>query len=100
MTRMTPQDREQSLLGHAVAAAAADGWRNLTRAAIAQRAGVSEALVSARLGTMQQVRRSVMRAAVRDRCLPVIAEGLAARDAQALRASDTLKKLAAALLCK
>jgi AcrR family transcriptional regulator len=94
--RQTPTRRRVSLLEVALRLAAAQGWQNLTRAAIAQSAGVSEALVTVRLGSMEQLKAAVMRAAIRDECVPVVAEGLALRDKQACRAGVTLKRKAAA----
>lgn len=95
-TRSDPADRTRELLGVALHLAAAHGWRSLTRESIALAAGVSPGLVSARLGTMEALRRSVMRAAVRERVVAVVAEGLCARDRQAMRADETLRALAAA----
>jgi AcrR family transcriptional regulator len=93
---LNPTDRTEQLLAVALRQAAAHGWRSITRESIAAAAGVSPALVSARLGTMDALRRSVMRAAVRERCVPVVAEGLALRDRHALRADTGLRELAAA----
>jgi AcrR family transcriptional regulator len=98
--RHKPADRTRELLDTALHVAAADGWANLTRDAIAVAAGVSPALVSARLGTMAATKRAVMREAVRREVLPVVAEGLALRDAHAMRASDELKGRVAAWLAR
>lgn len=80
--------------------AAADGWRTLTHDAVALAAGVSRALVIVRLGDADQMRRSVMRAAVRDRCVPVVAEGLCLGAPQARGADDALKAAAAAWVAR
>ncbi len=90
-----PELRTATLLDVAVNLAAADGWRALTREAIARAAGVSTGLVSARLGTMEALRRSVMRAAVQRRVVRVVAEGLAAGHPAARRADADLRALAA-----
>ena len=90
-THLTPDARATSLLKHAVCVAADQGWENLTREAIAQRAGVSPALVSARLGTMENLRRSVMRAAVRDSVVAVVAQGIARGDKRAMSAGPALR---------
>lgn len=92
---MTPAERTHHLIAAGLAAAAATGWRTLTREQIAARAGVSPALVSARLGTADSIRRAVMRAAVRERCVPVVAQGLAARHPAALKADESLRAAAA-----
>ena len=84
-------DRTAALLATALTLAARTGWRALTRDALASAAGVSPALISARLGTMDTLRRSVMRAAVRARVVSVVAEGLLARHPAALRADAALR---------
>ena len=92
----TKQLRTAELLDAALKLAAAEGWSNLTRDGIARVAGCSFALVTLRLGTMESIRRSVMRAAVRTRNVAVVAEGLALKDRQALKADQALRDLAAA----
>ena len=87
--------RTAQLLAVAVRLAAASGWRNLTHASVAQAAGVSNGLVVARLGTKTEMLRSVMRAAVRDSVVAVVAEGLAVGDKHAKRAGAELRELAA-----
>ncbi len=97
MTQQLPHaDRTRQLLNVALRLAAADGWNSLTRDGIARAAGVSYALVTHRLGTMDAVRRSVMRLAVKERCVCVVAQGLAARDRQAVKADAELRAAAAA----
>lgn len=91
---MNTTDRTRDLLSAALRLAEAEGWRTLTRDAIARAAGVSGALVTTRLGTMDALRRSVMRAAVRERCVPVVAEGLVVGDAHARKADDALRAAA------
>jgi AcrR family transcriptional regulator len=93
--RLTPADRTRSLLDIAVRLAAADGWRTITREAIAVAAGVSPALVSQRLGTAAAIRRAVMRAAVTQRVVRVVAEGLAVDDPHARKADRALRDLCA-----
>ena len=61
--RTDPKIRTEQLLDVALKLAGAEGWRSITHDSIASAAGVSRGLVIARLGTMEQVRRSVMRAA-------------------------------------
>lgn len=93
--RLDPNERADMLLQTALELAARNGWRTLTHAAVAQAAGVSPGLVVARLGTKPQMLRDVMRAAVRQRVARVVAEGLALRDRQALKADAALRQLAA-----
>lgn len=56
------------------------GWSTLTRERIALYAGVSDGLVSLYLGDMKDVRRSIMREAVRDEIFEIIIQSLVAYD--------------------
>lgn len=78
--------------------AAKHGYRNITRDAIALEADVHPSNVSYHLGTMIELRRHIMREAVRTECLPVIAQGLAARDRHALKSPPELQAAALASL--
>lgn len=96
--RLDPKTRTAELLDAALKHAAVVGWQALTRDGIATAAGVSFALVTQRLGTMEQIRRSVMRRAVQQRCVRVVAEGLVAGDRHAAAADDALRAECAALM--
>lgn len=100
MKRLNPTDRKPLLVDAAVAAATAHGYRRMTRDHIAAEANVSPGLVSLYLGTMPNVRRVVMREAVRRGVVSIVAEGLAERDKQALKAPPALKSEAATLLTR
>lgn len=93
--RMEPKQRTESLIKIALLLASARGWRTLTHAEVALAAGVSPGLVVARLGTKTEMLRSVMRAAVREGVVAVVAEGLAVGDKQAMRADADLRERAA-----
>ena len=90
--------RTTDILGAALRVAERDGFASLRRDAIATEAGVTGGLVTIRLGTMEQVKRSVMRQAIKIRSLRIVAEGLAAKDRHALKASPELRAEAAAWL--
>lgn len=94
--RSDPAVRTASLLQVALKLAESEGWRTLTRDGVARAAGVSGALVTVRLGTMEALRRAVMRAAVKQRVVAVVAEGLVAGDKHARKADDELRALAQA----
>nr|WP_297388215.1 helix-turn-helix domain-containing protein [uncultured Roseateles sp.] len=89
--RLPPKDRKAAILDAALLVAADKGYARMTRDDVAGAAGVSPALVSTYFTTMAQLRRDVMRAAVKREVLPVLAQGLVARDSQALKASDDLR---------
>ena len=98
--RLKPTDRTQALLQYALTVAMTKGWACMTRESVAAAAGVSPALVSLRLGTVPAMRRLVMRQAIKHRVLSVIAEGLAVKDAHALKAPEELREAAAKSIVK
>ena len=98
MTRLTPDVRKAQLTDVALKLAAKHGLANLRRDQIATAAEVSPGLVSHCLGTMTEMRRTLMRQAVAREILPVIAEGIVAKDKAALKASPELKQRALAAL--
>ena len=99
-TRLIPADRSASILAAALVHAQAVGYQNVTHDAIAAVAGVSPTLVSHYFRTMVQLKRDIMRHAIKNEVLPVIAQGLVAtpRDPYASRVSDSLKARAMATL--
>jgi len=93
--RLAPKERRNTILDAAIRCAQTGGFYNVTRADIAREAGVSEGLVTHYCGTMPQLRRAIMRAAIHRGVLPVIAQGLASGDPQAIKAPQDLKDRAA-----
>jgi AcrR family transcriptional regulator len=98
MSRQNPKDRKASILDAAIRMSRHYGYIEVTRADIAHAAECSEALVSSYFGTMTQVRRAVVRAAIQHRDLVIIAQALVAKDAQAMKAPEELRKAAVATL--
>lgn len=92
--RLDPKIRKAQMLETALGAAEKVGWRRMTRADIAKACGTSDALVTARLGTMEAIRKLVMKEAVKRANAAVVAQGLAERDKTAMKASDELKAAA------
>lgn len=95
---MPAADRREQILTVAVAMAAENHYQKITRDEIAQRAGVAMGLVTKYFSTMAQLRRDIMRAAIREKNLTIIAQGLVAKDSHALKASHELKVAATAEL--
>lgn len=90
------KEREEEILAAAVTASEVKGYQNITREDVAKLAGCSPALITARFSTMPQLRRAIMRAAVRLEVLPIILQGIAAGDPHARKAPEELKKKALA----
>ena len=70
------------------------GYRNITRDQIATKADVTPSLVSYHLGTMEAMRRCVMREAIRTENLAVLAQGIAIKDRHALKAPAEMQTAA------
>lgn len=90
--RQSPEIRKPELLRVAVELSRRHGYNKITRDAIAAEAGVSMGLVTLYLGTMANLRRDIMRAAVRDGIVEIVAQGIAAGDEHALKAPRELKQ--------
>lgn len=90
--RLQPNDRKQQILDAAIRVASKPGgWSKLTRDAVAKEADCAEGLVSKYFGTMVNFKRAIMRAAVKDCNLSVIAQGIACGDKCALKAPQQVK---------
>ena len=96
MPRLKPDIRSADILEAAIQLAREKGFESLTRDGIANRAKVSHGLVTHYYNTMTQVRRAVMRAAVKQEILEIIAYGLATGNPHALKASPELRARAMA----
>ena len=95
-TRRLPKDRKEELLAAALALAEKQGYMNVSRAAIAAKCGVSEALLSHHFGTMVEFRRTLMRYAVAKENLPVVLQGIVDGNRFALKAPEALRARACA----
>jgi AcrR family transcriptional regulator len=96
--RMKPKDRKADLLSCALKAAEAHGFDNFRTKHVAELAEVSQALVMFYFSTVKQLRRAVMRAAIKDENLVVLAGGLGCMDPDARKAPPELKEKAVKLL--
>lgn len=91
---INPQHTKAALTQVALRVAVKVGFTNLSQAKVSTAAGCAYGTITARFGTMTALRRDVMRAALAERCLPVIAEGLALRHPTATKAPQELKDAA------
>lgn len=97
-THKLPKRRLDELTTVAMVLAQRRGYLAVTREMIAEHAKVSPALVSHYLGTMKNLRRTMVRKAIDEPVLSVLAQAIAARDTHAMRAPDELRKRALASL--
>jgi AcrR family transcriptional regulator len=71
------ESRDFAVLEAAIAEAREQGYQFITRDAVAARAGVSVGGVNNAFGTMVDLKRAVLRAAIEREILPIVAEGIA-----------------------
>lgn len=90
-TRLPPKESKALILEAAVAAAVTHGYAAFTRKQVAAIAEKSPALVTVYFKSMPLLRRAVMRQAIKDEALPIIAQGVALGDATALKAPAELR---------
>lgn len=96
--RRKPEDSKENLLNAALRIASRVGYQNVRRDDIARLADVSPNLVTYHFNTMTQLKRDLIRHAIKTEALDVIAQGLAVNDPHARKVSDDVKARAAQLL--
>jgi len=92
--KMSPKERRAIILTAAIELARREGYNKITRDGVARQAGMGSGTVTLYFNTMTQLRRALMRAAIVDEVLDVLAQGLAHNDPHALKASPELKRKA------
>ncbi len=95
---MEKEARKASVLEAAIVVAEKIGFANMRTKDIAEQAQCGYGTVTLYWSTMGQLRRAVMRAAIQQRKLRIIAVGLATGDKDAKKAPDELKRAALATL--
>jgi len=98
MKRKLAKDRRDEVMGAALQLSIMHGYTKVTRDMVAKAVGLTPQAIQHHIGTMENLRRDVMRKAVQDECLAVIAQGMANKDKHAMRADDGLKAQARAAL--
>jgi AcrR family transcriptional regulator len=91
MSRPIKYEKEE-ILKHALKLSHEVGYQAVRRDALAEASGTSTGTISRYFGTMTQLKRSIMGAAIAHRDLVVIAQGLAAGDSRAKAAPIELKR--------
>ena len=96
--RVDPALRKDHILKAAIAVAITKGYNKVTRDDVAESAGVSMGLITHYFTNMNQLRRDIMRTAVKRGIAEIVAQGLTNKDCHALKASKELKTQAAHLI--
>lgn len=96
--RCDPTLMKARIIEAALRLAERGGYDKITRADIADAAGISASLVTHHFGSMHRLRRLVMLEAIKQKRVKVVAQGLAGGSPTARRAPRVLKRQAAKLL--
>lgn len=96
LTPAEVEQRKEQILTAALGMTRTHGYRGVTRDAVAQKAGVSAGMVNRYFGTMADLMEQVMREAVEQRLLPVVAQGLAHNNPVAMGAPAEVQAAAMA----
>lgn len=97
-THKLPAERTAEIIDAALKLASKHGYQKITRGAIADAVGISEALVSYHVGTMPNLRRTLVRQAIARPVLRVLGQAVAADDPHARKAPQDLRAKALASL--
>lgn len=96
--RLSKDVRKDHILRVALKIAKEDGYTNVTRNELSDKAKVSPGLVTYYFSSMIQLKRAIMRAAVEHKIPEIVAQGLSIGDKNAQKAPAELKALAATAL--
>jgi AcrR family transcriptional regulator len=92
------ENRDGRILDAALQLAESDGYQWITREAVAALAGVSPGTINNVFGTMPDLKRAVLKAAVERRVIPIVAQGMGDRHPIILDAPEDLRREAALFL--
>jgi AcrR family transcriptional regulator len=95
--RQKPDVRKDAITAVALRLAAETHYMQVQRKQIADELGVTPPALTYHFGTMQQLRRAIMRAAIDKEDLVVIAQGLVGQDEHAKKAPEALRRRAVEL---
>lgn len=96
--RKKPSVRKKEILAAAMELAKTDHYIRVTRERIAERVNISTGLVNLYFNTMNELRSAIVRNAINEEVIEVVAQAIANKDPQALDISHELKCQAAAHL--
>lgn len=93
-TRQKAAVRKDAIIKEAMRLSEATNYDSMKRKDIAEALGVSPQALTHHFGTMDQLKRAVMRTAVMQENLTVIAQGIVQRDEHAKKAPEALQQRA------
>ena len=94
------EERKQELLDAAISLSKHMGYTHITRDGIAQRVGVSYGLVTHYFKSMDNLRKVIMKEAIRNAIVEIVAQGLVCKDPLTKNLKPKLMKKVIAYLSK
>jgi len=91
MIRKDPKVRKEEVLNAAIKVAKNTPYTQMTRLQVSEMAECAEGTINRYYGTMNQLRKAVMRRAVRDGIVNIVSLGLALHDTQAMESNAELR---------
>lgn len=88
------QRTKEAILLAAVEVAKRDGYTSITRQAVANRAGYAESLINVYFNTMSQLKTDVMRYAIKNNVLSIIAQGVVNGDSRVKKLPESVRTAA------
>lgn len=92
--RQKPEVRKEEIVGVALRLAGETHYTQVQRKQIADELGVTPPALTYHFGTMPQLQRAIIRAAICKEDLVVLAQGLVAQDEHAKKAPEALRRRA------
>jgi AcrR family transcriptional regulator len=86
--------RKEMILCTAIEMSLKVGYQHLIRDKVAKKAGISGALVNKYFGTIETLKKEVLRVAIEKGIIEIVAQGLGMRDPDALKAPEEIKQKA------
>ena len=90
--RVSPQLRKENILSCAIKLSETVGYSSITITAVAEEAGVTRQTVAHYFSTLNQLQTDIMRRAVKEKNLKIIAQGLVSQNKHAQKADAELKQ--------
>jgi len=98
--RVNPLLRRSHVLNKAIELAKEKGYNSITRKEIAEAAEITPALLSHYFDSIESLRATVLKIAIRRKVLEIVAQGLVNNDPEAIQAPRDLKYAAVAYLAE
>lgn len=89
--RIDPDERKQQILDAAIKLAKQVGYHSITRDGVAQELGISHGLINNYFNTIEQLKKEVIKKAIEEQILEIIAQALGMGDKQILKISKDIK---------